>query len=182
MAMFPKNPQRLTPYANFRFKVKWDNTYVAGVSTVSGLSKSTQVIQHREGGDPSVVHLAPGQTSYGPVTLGRGVSYDVTFEQWANKTFDLANSQSATGENTSLLDFRKDIIIEVYNEAGMKVMAFNLFRCWVSEFQGMSELDGLGNALVLESMTLQNEGWERDDTIVDVQEPSFTLPASNPLG
>jgi phage tail-like protein len=181
MALFPKNPQRLTPYANFRFKVKWDNDYVLGVSKVSGLSRSTQVIQHREGGDPSPIHLAPGQTEYGPITLERGVSYDVTFEQWANKVFDWTNSSSATGENTSLLDFRKDITIEVYNEAGMKVVAYNIHRAWVSEFHGMSDLDGLGNALVVESIVLQNEGWERDDTITDQAEPSFVLPAKNPL-
>lgn len=181
MALYPKNPQRLTPYANFRFKLKWDNTYVAGVSTVSGLTRSTQVVQHREGGDPSPIHLAPGQTGYGPLTLGRGVSYDVTFEQWANKVFDWTNSGSATGQNTSLLDFRKDIIIEVYNEAGQKVMAYNVHRCWVSEFSGMSELDGVGNALIVESITLQNEGWERDDTVSPVAEESFVLPPGNPL-
>jgi len=113
MAQFPKNPQRLTLYPNFRFKVKWDNAYVAGISKVGGLSRKTEVIRHREGGDPSSVHLPPGQTEYGPITLERGVSYDTVFEQWANKIFDLANSRGAAGENTSLKDFRKDIIIEV---------------------------------------------------------------------
>ena len=180
MAQFPNNPQRLTPFATYRFKIKWGDAYVAGVSTVSGLTRSTQVIQHREGGDPSVVHLSSGQTSYGPVILGRGVTYDVAFAQWANKTYDLANTQGASAASDSLQDFRKDITIEVYNEAGMKVMAFNVFRCWVSDFQGMSELDGLGNALVLESMTLQNEGWERADTVADPSDPSFTLPPQNP--
>ena len=182
MAPFPKSPQRAVPYANFRFKIKWDNTYVAGVSTVAGLTRSTQVIPQRASGDPSVVHLAPGQTSYGPVTLGRGVSYDVTFEQWANKTCDLANSQSASGENASLQDFRKDITVEVYDEAGMKVMAFNVYRCWVSEFQGMSELDGSGNALVIESMTLQNEGWDRDAAAANQPQPPVSLHAQNPVG
>lgn len=181
MPLFPKNAQRLTPYANFRFRVKWDNTYVLGVSKVSGLTRSTQVIHHREGGDPSPIHLAPGQTEYGAITLERGVSYDVTFEQWANKVFDWTNSGSAVGQNTSLLDFRKDFTIEVYNESGMKVVAYNIHRAWVSEFHAMSDLDGVGNALLVESIVIQNEGWERDDTIVDVAEPSFVLPAKNPL-
>lgn len=180
MPLFPKNPQRLTPYANFRFRVKWDNTYVLGVSKVSGLSRSTQVIQHREGGDPSPIHLAPGQTEYSPITLERGVSYDVTFEQWANRVFDWTNSGGAVGQNTSLLDFRKDLTIEVYNEAGQKVVAYNVHRAWVSEFRAMADLDGVGNALVVESMVLQNEGWERDDSIVDVAEPSFVLPRGKP--
>lgn len=181
MPLFPKNPQRLTPYANFRFRVKWDNAYVLGISKVSGLSRTTQVIQHREGGDPSPIHLAPGQTEYGPVTMERGVSYDVTFEQWANKTFDWTNSGSAVGQNTSLLDFRKDLTIEVYNEAGMKVIAYNVHRAWVSEFHAMSDLDGVGNALIVESIVIQNEGWERDDTIADAAEPTFAIPSKNPL-
>jgi len=180
--LFPGNPQRLTPYANFRFRVKWDNTYVLGVSKVSGLSRSTQVIQHREGGDPSPIRVAPGQTAYGAITMERGVSYDVTFEQWANKVFDWTNSGAATGQNTSLLDFRKDLTIEVYNEAGMKVVAYKVHKAWVSEFHAMSDLDGVGNALVVESIVIQNEGWERDDTIVDVAEPSFVLPAKTPRG
>lgn len=180
MPVFPKNPQRQAPYANFRFRVKWDNVYVLGVTKVSGLSRSTQVIQHREGGEPSPIHLAPGQTAYGPITLERGVSYDVTFEQWANKVFDWTNSGSSEGQTTSLLDFRKDLTIEVYNEAGMKVAAYNVHRAWVSEFNAVSDLDGVGNALVVESIVIQNEGWERDDTIGDVAEPPFVLPTGAP--
>lgn len=176
MPLFPKNPQRLTPYANFRFKVKWDNTYVLGVSKVSGLTRTTQVIQNREGGDPSPVRVAPGQTAYGAITLERGVSYDVTFQQWVNKVFDWTNSGGATGQNTSLLDFRKDLTLEVYNEAGMKVIAYNIRNAWVSEFRGMSDLDGVGNALVVESLVLQNEGWERDGPVVEVTEPTYVLP------
>ncbi len=158
--------------------MKWDGVYVLGVSKVSGLARSTQVIQHREGGAPSPVHLAPGQTEYGPITLERGVSYDVTFEQWANKVFDWTNSGSAVGQNTSLLDFRKDLTIEVYNEAGMKVVAYNVRNAWVSEFHGASDLDGVGNGLIVESLVLQNEGWERDAAIVDVTEPTFVLPTN----
>lgn len=156
----------MTPYANYRFRVKWDNTYVLGVSKVSGLSRATQVISHREGGDPSPIHLAPGQTEYSPITMERGVSYDVTFQQWANKVFDWTNSGGANpGQNTSLLDFRKDLTIEVWNEAGMKVVAYNVHRAWVSEFHAMSDLDGVGNALVVESIVIQNEGWERDEIV-----------------
>lgn len=181
MSLVPRNPQRLVPYANFRFRVKMGNSYVLGVSKVGGLSRSTQVIRPREGGDPSPVRLAPGQTSYGPVTFERGVSYDVTLEQWANKAFDWTNSGEATGRNTSLLDFRRDLTVEVYNEAGMKVLGYIIRRAWVSEFHAMSDLDGPGNALVVESMVVQHEGWERDDTVVDVTEPTFVLPGRNPL-
>lgn len=181
MAQFPKNPQRLTPYANFRFQILFNTDVVAGITKVSGLTRSTQVIKHREGSDPRTVHMAPGQTEYGPITFERGVSYDPAFAQWANKVFDYANSQGTapTAQNTSLLDFRKSMTINIYNEAGQKVLAYKVYNCWVSEFHAMSELDGLGNALVIESMTIQNEGWERDWTVTEQTEPSFTLPASS---
>jgi len=178
MALIPQTPRRLTPYANFRFKVKWDNTYVLGVSKVGGLSRTTQVISHRSGGDPSSIHLAPGQTTYDPISLERGVTYDPAFEQWANKVYDWANSGSATGQNTSLLDFRKDLTIEVYNEAGQKVIAYNVHKAWVSEFNALPELDGAGNALAIQSMVLQHEGWERDTTVTEPDEPSYDLPSS----
>jgi len=178
MAEFPKNPQRLTPYPNFRFKIKWDGNYVAGVSKIGPLSRKTDVMKHRSGGDPSVEHLAPGQTSYEAIAVERGVSYDPTFEQWANKVFDVTNSQSATGQNTSLGDFRKNISIEVYNEAGQKVLAYNIYNAWVSDYQSVSDMDASGNAFVMQSMTIQHEGWERDPSVKEVKEPTFTDPAS----
>lgn len=181
---YPKDPQRLTPYQNFRFKVKWaDETgkmvYVAGISRVTALNHSTEVIKHREGGDPSVIHLAPGQTDYSPITLERGVSYDPAFEIWANKIFDYSNSQSQPGQNTSLEDFRKDLILELFNEAGQRVLAYNIYRAWVSEFSAVSELDANGSsALVLQSMTVQNEGWDRDNSVAAESEPNFGVPDS----
>jgi phage tail-like protein len=181
---FPVNPQRLTPFPNFRFKLAWTGAgdtlrYVAGLSHVGGLARHTEVMRHREGGDPSTPHLAPGQTKYGPITLERGVSYDPAFEQWANKIFDLKNSQGQTGQNTSLGDFRKDLTLELYNEAGQKVLAYRIYRAWVSDFSALSELDAMGNALVIESMILQNEGWQRDAAVSEPREPSFTEPGSD---
>lgn len=178
MAEFAKNPQRLTPYPNFRFKIKWDGNYVAGVSKIGPLSRKTDVIRHRSGGDPSVEHLAPGQTSYEAISIERGVSYDPAFEQWANKVFDVTNSQSAKGENTSLGDFRKNLSIEVYNEAGQKILAYNVYNAWVSDYQAISDLDSGGNAFAMQSMTIQNEGWERDPSVKEQKEPTFTDPAS----
>lgn len=168
----------MTPYANYRFKVRWGGGYVLGCSRVSGLSRSTEVIRHREGGDPSPVRVTPGQTEYAPIVLERGVSYDVTFQQWANKVFDHTNAAAAG--NPSPPDFRKDLTIEVFNEAGQKVLAYNVFRAWVSELRAGSELDGIGNALVVESITLQNEGWIRDPSVDAPAEPSFVPPGEDP--
>ncbi len=180
---WPKNPQRLTPYPNFRFKVRFagQTNAIAGISKVSPLQRTTAVVQHREGGDPSTIHKAPGQTSYSSIVLERGVSYDVTFEQWANRVFDYKNSQSTTGENTSLLDYRQDLIIELYNEAGQKVMAYNVYKAWVSDYAAMSDLDANGEAtVVIQTMTVEHEGWERDDSLNEAKEPSFLEPP-NPV-
>ena len=160
-----RKTRRVSPYAAFRFRMKMDGVYVLGVSKVSGLSRSTQVIRHRDGGEPSPIPLAPGQTEYSPITLERGVSYDATFEQWASKVFDWTNAGGATGQNTSLLNFRKDLTIEVCNEAGQVVLAYKVFRAWVSAFTALPELDGAGNGLAVESIVIQNEGWERDETV-----------------
>ena len=177
MPEFTKNPQRLTPYPNYRFRVSWNGQYVAGVTKVSGLARTTQVIRHRDGGDASTIRLAPGQTEYSPIMLERGVSYDYEFLRWANKTFDYANSAAPSGMTTSLGDFRRPFSIEIYNEAGQKVIAYHVYEAWVSEFAAGSELDGLGNAIVIENITVQHQGWDRE-IFVEQSEPSFTLPAA----
>ena len=168
---FMADNARSDPYKNYRFKVKWDNTYVAGVSKVSGLKRTTEAVKHRTDGDQSTVRVPPGQPTYGPITLEQGVTYDISFEQWANKVWDY---RTPTDPQVSLKDFRKDIVIEVYNESGQRVLAYNVYRCWVSDFQALPELDGIGNAIAIQTLTLQNEGWERDPSVTatSVLDPS----------
>jgi phage tail-like protein len=177
MAQFTVNTQRFDPYKNFKFRVKWDNNVVAGVSKVGGLKRTTEVVKHREGGDPSTSRKSPGRTEFEAVTLERGVTFDTEFEKWANKVWDFANS-GQLGQEVSLKDFRKDITIEVYNEAGQKVIAYKLFRCWVSEYQSLPDLDANANAVAIQHIKLENEGWERDTTVTEQLEPTFTDPAA----
>jgi len=175
---FVVNSYRYDPYQNWRFLVKWDNKTVAGVSKVSALTRTTQVVTHRVGYDPSVVRRAPGQSEFGAITLERGVTHDKDFEQWANKTWDYSNSLANPAEQiVSLADFRKNITIQLMNEAGQLVMAYNVYRCWVSEWQAQADLDGTGNAVLIQNIKLENEGWERDYSVVEPTEPSYTLPA-----
>ena len=171
MAQFSKNPQRFDPYKNFKFRVKWDGKYVAGVSKVGGLKRTTEVVKHREGGDPSTSRKSPGRTEYDAITLERGVTHDKEFEQWANKVW---NYGSGLGVEVSLKDFRKDIIIEFYNEAGQLAIAYKLYRCWVSEFQSLPDLDANANAVAIQSIKLENEGWARDTSVTEPSEPSLT--------
>ena len=173
MAEFTVNPQRFDPYKNFKFRVKWDGRYVAGVSKVGMLKRTTEVVKHREGGDPSSSRKSPGRTEYDAITLERGVTHDPEFEQWANKVW---NFGAGLGKETSLQDFRKNMIIEVYNEAGQKVLAYNVYRCWVSEFQSLPDLDANANAVAIQHIKLENEGWERDQSVTEPTEPTFSNP------
>src|SRR5919108_4654422 len=169
MAQFTVNAARFDPYKNFKFRVKWDGRYVAGISKVSALRRTTEVVAHREGGDPSSDRKAPGRTQYEAITLERGVTHDTEFEKWANKVW---NFGSGLGSETSLADFRKDITIDVYNEAGQKVLAFNVYRCWVSEYQALPDLDANANAVAIQHIKLENEGWERDAEVPEPSEPT----------
>jgi phage tail-like protein len=174
MAQFTVNTQRFDPYKNFKFRVKWDGRYVAGISKVGALKRSTDPVEHREGGDPSTSRKSPGRTKFDAVTLERGVTHDTEFEKWANKVW---NYGSGLGLETSLKDFRKDVVIEMYNEAGQLALAYKVYRCWVSEFQAAADLDANANAVLIQSIKLENEGWERDTDVVEPAEPSFTEPA-----
>ena len=173
MTQFSVNAQRFDPYKNFKFRIKWDNRYVAGISHVSALKRSTEVIEHREGGNPSTARKSPGLTTFEPITLQRGLSHDPEFERWANKTWNLG---SGPGAEMSLKDFRKDLIIEVYNEAGQLALAYKVFRCWVSEYQALPDLDANANAVAIQHIKLENEGWERDYEVSEPAEPSFVEP------
>ena len=173
MAQFEVNKvHRFDPYKNFKFRVKWDGKYVAGVSKITALKRTTELVEHREGGDPSTSRKSPGRTKYDPITLERGVTHDVEFEKWANKVWNYGSK-----EEVSLKDFRKDIIIDFFNEADQLVISYKVYRCWVSEYQSLPELNANANAVAIQSIKLENEGWERDYDINEPTEPSFTEPA-----
>src|SRR3954465_13015548 len=173
---FTVNPDRFDPYKNFKFLIRFEGstTPVAGISKMSALKRTTEVVKHREGGDPSSSRKSPGRTEYEAITLERGVTHDKEFEQWANKVW---NFGAGLGAEVSLKDFRKDLIIEVYNEAGQLAIAYKVFRCWVSEYQSLSDLDANANAVAIQHLKLENEGWERDVEVQEPAEPTFTEPS-----
>ena len=164
MAQFSVNTHRFDPYKNFKFRIKWDGKYVAGVSKIGALKQSTEPVTHREGGDPSSSRVSPSTWKFEPIALERGCTHDPEFEAWAQKVWDFSNPLAP------LKDFRKDIIIELLNEQGNVAKAYKVFRCWVSEYQSIPELDASANAVAIESMTLQNEGWERDMAVTEPTE------------
>ncbi|HKD09600.1 MAG TPA: phage tail protein [Bryobacteraceae bacterium] len=168
--IFPVNPTRFDPYKNFKFQVWWDGQAVAGVSKVSVLKRTTQVVTHREGGDPSTSRKSPGRTEYDAITLERGVTQSLDFEQWANKVWQL---NQGLGSEVSLKDFRKDIVLKVLNEAGQVVLAYQIYRCWVSEYQALPDFDANANAVAIQHIKLENEGWMRDASVVEPPEPTF---------
>jgi phage tail-like protein len=141
---------------------------VAGLSKVTGLKRTTEVVEHREGGDPSSSHKTPGRTKYEAITLERGVTQDDDFEKWANKVWNLS---SGSGTEVSLKDFRRDLILELLNEAGQTVLKYKVLRSWVSEYQAMPDLDANANAVAIQHIKIENEGWERDETFAEPGEP-----------
>lgn len=169
MSQFTVNPHRFDPYKEFKFRVKWDGKYIPGISKVSELKRTTQVVAHREGGDPSIKRQSPGQTDYHPIVLERGRTHDPSFEAWVNKVWKYG---AGMGTEVSLKDFRKDVVIDLFNEAGQLVMSFRVYRCWPSEYEALNELDAQGSSVALETLTLVHEGWERDYDISEPVEPS----------
>jgi phage tail-like protein len=170
MAMFSVNTRRLDPYKNFKFRLKWDGKYVAGISKVSSMKRTTEVVEHREGGDPSTSHKSPGRNKYEAITVERGLTHDLGFQQWAGLVW---NYGAALGAEVSLASFRKDIYLELYNEAGQRVLAWKIYRCWVSEYQALPDLDANANAVAIEHLKLENEGWERDTSATEPTEPTL---------
>jgi phage tail-like protein len=173
MAQFVVNPGRFDPYKNFKFRVKWDGRYVAGITKVGPLRRETDVVEHREGGDPSTSRKSTGRTRFEPITLERGITHDHDFEQWANQVWRLGG---AAGTENALANFRKDVIIELHNEAGQLAIAYKVFRCWVSEYQSLPDLDANANAVAIQTIKLENEGIERDYEVPEPSEPSFVEP------
>jgi phage tail-like protein len=174
MPEFSVNPNRADPYKGFKFRVRWEGRYVAGITKVSPLRRVTEVMRFRDGGDPSTSRKSPGRTEFDAVTLERGVTHDLDFEQWANKVWNFGSQE---GGEVSLADFRKDITLEIFNEAGQKVIAYNIYRCWVSEYRALPELDANSTAVAIQLIRLENEGWERDYEVTEPAEPSFTEPS-----
>ena len=171
MAQFTVNPHRVDPYKNFKFRIRWDGEVVAGVSKISALRRVTEVVEHREGSDPSTSHKSPGRTTYEPITLERGVTHDEAFEAWANQVWPWGGG---AGAEASLKTFRKDVTLELHNEAGQVVLAYRIFRCWPSVFEALPDLDADGAAVAFQTLVLQNEGWVRDTAVKEPQEPEFS--------
>lgn len=177
MAKFTVNANRFDPYKNFKFRVKWSaGGYVAGISKVSALKRTTELVEFREGGDPSSSHKTPGRTKYEAITMERGVTHDVEFEAWANKVWNFGNAQAAPEDRqmeVSLKDFRRNLTIDVFNEAGQKVISYLVYRAWVSEFTAQADLDANANAVLIQSIKIEHEGWERDLSTTEPVESQF---------
>ncbi len=172
MAAFSANPTRKDPYKNFKFRVKWDGKYVYGGSKLTALKRTTEVVEHRDGGDPSTMHKSPGLTKYDPITLDRGLTQDMAFHDWAGLVW---NYGSALGSEVSLANFRKDLYLELYNEAGQLVIAYQIYRCWVSEYQAMPDLDAKAGAIAIEHIKIEHEGWVRDTSVTEPKEPTLSV-------
>ena len=165
MTMFAVNSNRFDPYHGFNFRVKWDGSPVAGITRISALTRTTEPVLHRDGTSPNNFRISPGTTKFEPIVLERGLSHDKAFEEWANLSFTIQGQPSL-----SLANYRKDITIELLNEQGSVAMAYRVYRCWVSDYQALPELDAKGSCVAIERIVLQHEGWERDQMVPEPRE------------
>lgn len=163
MAQFVVNSNRFDPYKSYMFRVRWDGEYIAGLSKMSALKRTTEPVKHRVGGDPSHERKSPGTSTFDAVTFERGVTHDPAFEEWANLIHSLDSP-------VSLANFRKDVIVDVFNEANQLALSYQLFRCWVSEFQALPELDANANAVAIQTLKIEIEGFKRDISVVEPTE------------
>jgi len=161
---FVKNAKRFDPYKNFKFRLVWDGKPVMGISKVSALKRTTEVVKHRDGGDNSTDHKSPGRTSYDAITVERGLTHDPEFEAWANKVHPYSGDSAM-----DLAAYKKDLTLEMMNEKGHVVYRYFLYDCWVSEYTAVPELNANANAVAIESMKVELEGWDRDK---DTKEPN----------
>ena len=167
MAEFSVNATRFDPYKNFKFRVKWDGKFVAGVSKMTALKRTTEVVRHRSGNDNSHDSPSPGRTTYEAVTLERGITHDVEFERWANMVHPYAGDAAM-----DLVNYKQELTLEVMDEKGLVALRYFLHRCWVSEFSATPDLDANANATAVEIVKLELEGWERDPATVEPDESS----------
>lgn len=159
--MFPVNAHRHDPYRTFKFQILIDGKPVAGLKKMGALKRKTEAIKWRSAGDPSKERILPGGTSYEPITLEQGLSHDPVFENWAALVNNIEGDAAM-----SLKNFRKDIVINVLNLQGQVAISYKLFRAWVSEYQALPEMDaGTMNAVGIQTLTLQHEGWQRDTAV-----------------
>ena len=165
---FIVNAHRFDPYKNYKFRVKWDNKTVLGVSKVGALKRTTEVVKHRSGGENSTDHKSPARTTYDSITMERGITHDPEFENWANLVHPYAGDVAM-----DLANFRKELTLEVMNEKGHVAKRYFLHRCWVSEFTAMPDLDANANAVAIEHLKIELEGWERD---IQTKEPDEKSP------
>jgi phage tail-like protein len=170
MPEFTTGATRVDPYKNFKFRVKWAGTYVAGISKVSLLTRTTEVVKHREGGDPSTGRKSPRRTEYEAIILERGVTHDPAFQQWANQVWDNEDAPIRNADQED--DFRKDVIIDCFDEAGQKVTSYHIYRCWVSEYEVLPDPDANAGTVIIQRIKLENGGWDREPAVVAPTDPS----------
>jgi len=169
---FTINAKRVDPYKNYKFRIFWDNKPkpILGISKVSSLKRTTEVVKHRSGGENSTDHKSPGRTTYDAITCERGITHDTDFEEWANKVHPYSGDTSM-----DLAGFRKELILEVLNEKGQVALRYLLHDCWVSEFATTPDLDSNANAIAIEHIKIELEGWDRDTQTKEPKETDDVL-------
>jgi phage tail-like protein len=165
--MFPVNAHRHDPYRTFKFQVLLGGVTVAGLSKMGAIKRTTEAVKWRSAGDVSSQRVMPGGSTWEPVSLEQGLSHDPVFEEWANQVNNVVDGDAGM----SLLNYRRDVVINVMNLQGVPVISYVLRRAWVSEFQALPEFDANNmNTVGIQSIIMQHEGAFRDTAVVEPAE------------
>lgn len=150
------------PYRTFKFRVRFGNTTVAGISKVSMLTRTVTPNELKEGGDMFGPRQNPSAVHYEDVTLEKGLTASNEFEDWANAVVQL---QVDPG---SVSGFKRTVYIDVFDLNGnpldgksQPITSYKLNKCWITKYSALPELDAGSGGVGIQSVTLRHEGWER---------------------
>jgi phage tail-like protein len=72
----------LDPAAEFRFYVEVDGLVEGSFIECSGMTMKREVLEVKEGGVNHYVHKLPGRTTYGNITLSKGIMFSTKLWEW----------------------------------------------------------------------------------------------------
>ena len=126
---------------------------------MSALKIGSEMMDRQEECDQPSYRNRPGPIKDGAISPENEVTLDGEFKKWESS-------------RVALETVHKGIALDVYDEMGRIALVCRIWRCWVSEFLGMQDLKANPNALPIQLITLETEGWERVNNVKEASEPS----------
>jgi len=140
------------PAVGFHYEVSIDGGMgvQAAFQEVSGIEVSVDIETISEAGVNEYVHRVPKKTVYNNLVLKRGLyADDSDMQAWVEESLQ-------QGLWTSV--HPRDVLLTLYDENGVKVMAWNFVRAWPVKWSA-SGLNSMESAIVIENIELSYSYW-----------------------